>query len=189
MAESEWYYSLNGQQQGPVSLQVLQDSIRAGQVSVNELAWKPGMANWLTVAEIPELAVAKAAPAPAAFSPQPFPPPPPYATQPFVPPGYAQAPQYGYPQQLGYGSTPVPSGKATTSFVLSLVGLFCTLCGGVVGIGLGVAAIVLGNQALSAMQASNNYQGRGLASAGKIIGIIDVVLGALIFLAMVGSRM
>jgi Domain of unknown function (DUF4190)/GYF domain 2 len=58
---------------------------------------------------------------------------------------------------------------AIWSLVLSLVGLFC--CGFVVGIG----GVVCGHLALSKLQREPQLEGRGLATAGLIIGYLAIV--------------
>ena len=58
---------------------------------------------------------------------------------------------------------------AIWSLVLSLLGLFC--CGFVLGIG----GVVCGHLALSKLQREPHLQGKGLATAGLIIGYIAIV--------------
>ncbi len=55
-ASSAWYYNVGDRQEGPVSANIIRDLIRNGQLSAHDHAWREGMANWLTVAEVPELA-------------------------------------------------------------------------------------------------------------------------------------
>lgn len=65
------------------------------------------------------------------------------------------------------------------SFISSLVGLF------IFGIPLGIASIIM--SAIGQQKINNNpekWKGKGLAIAGLVIGIVDII-GALIFLAMV----
>ena len=78
-----------------------------------------------------------------------------------IPPANAQ------PQAAAGGQT---SGKAIASLVLSLVGLFaCAL--------LGIAGIILGQNALTEIRSSGGtIQGEGLAKAGIIIGWIELGL-------------
>ena len=38
MANDEWYYARGNQQQGPVSLQAVQEMVRSGQIQPNDLA-------------------------------------------------------------------------------------------------------------------------------------------------------
>jgi hypothetical protein len=51
-----WYYSQNGKQRGPVSLDALRDLIRNNELNVQtDLAWTDGMADWQAPAQIPAL--------------------------------------------------------------------------------------------------------------------------------------
>lgn len=84
-----------------------------------------------------------------------YPPPPP------PPPG---AGGYGYVEQQ-------TNKKAIWALVLGILGLVCC------GLFAGIPAIILGNMAKSEIDASGGLQsGRGVAVAGFVLGIIDVVL-------------
>ena len=41
-----WYYALNGQQQGPVNEAELQRLLQAGTINLNTLVWREGLADW-----------------------------------------------------------------------------------------------------------------------------------------------
>ena len=83
-----------------------------------------------------------------------YPPPPP------PPPG---AGGYGYVE-------PQTNKKAIWALVLGILGLVCC------GLFAGIPAIILGNMAKSEIDASSGLQsGRGMAVAGFVLGIIDVV--------------
>lgn len=43
---AEWYYLINGQQQGPVDERILQEMIASGSLGANDLVWRDGMAQW-----------------------------------------------------------------------------------------------------------------------------------------------
>ena len=97
-----------------------------------------------------------------------YPPPPP------PPPGY------GAPQ---YGAVPMGNnGKAVWSLVLGILGLVC--CGFLSGI----PAIILGKMAQNEIDATGGAQGgRGMATAGFVLGIIAVVFGVIgLILAVTG---
>lgn len=185
MANGEWFYAQNNQQQGPVALAGLQDLLRTGQLQPTDLVWRAGMPNWVPAAEVPEVTATPHAPAAPAAAPQagnwqqpqaPYPPQPQaYYAAPGTPGGYVD-PSYAY------GSAGKSyNGMAITSFVLSLVGLIAC------GVVLGVVAIVLGGLALNGMKASGNNEGRGLSIAGIVIGVIDIIAGALIVLYFIGQ--
>ncbi len=50
-----YYYAVNGQQMGPVSLDKLKELFASRAVNKDSLVWKQGMQNWLTLKEIEEL--------------------------------------------------------------------------------------------------------------------------------------
>jgi len=94
--------------------------------------------------------------------------------------GYGGAPlgQQPYSQQ-GYGGQPYAAAppnnqKALWALILGIVGLVC--CGFLAGI----PAIILGKQAQNEIDASGGAQGgRGMATAGFVMGIIACALGVL----------
>ena len=63
------------------------------------------------------------------------------------------------------------NGAAIASLVCSLIGIF------IMAIPLGTGSICFGAAALKHMKVFPNEKGKGLAIAGIVIGIIDVVLG------------
>lgn len=79
------------------------------------------------------------------------------------PPGYG-APGYGQGQPMG------DHPKAQTAMILGILGLVC--CGL-----LAIPAYIIGNNAVKEIDASGGqYGGRGMANAGKICGLIGIVL-------------
>ncbi|MGZ5198829.1 MAG: SPFH domain-containing protein [Telluria sp.] len=71
----QYNVSVNGQSTGPFGLAQLQQMAQSGQLTATTHVWKPGMDNWNTVGNVPELAALLAAARP----PMPPPPPPPPA--------------------------------------------------------------------------------------------------------------
>lgn len=66
-----------------------------------------------------------------------------------------------------------PSGQATTALVFGILGLICCPV-------FGIAAIVLGQQEVSRIdQGMSAIEGRGLAQAGYILGIVSLVVWVL----------
>lgn len=121
-------------------------------------------------------------------SAQPQPPqyPPQYPQQPY---GYGQAPYgYGYPQPYQpYG--PQGSQKALWAMILgigSIVGGTVLFCFYVLGIGLGIPAIILGILARKEITASGGrLTGSGQATAGLVTGIIGIILNVLFIALMI----
>ena len=63
---SDWYYSQDDQQKGPVPLEELQRMIAEGTLNANrDLVWQTGMKDWLPAAQVPELTLGSAPAAPA----------------------------------------------------------------------------------------------------------------------------
>jgi hypothetical protein len=89
------------------------------------------------------------------------------------PPGSA----YGAP----YGSAPQAHPRGVIILVLGILSLF--FC----GIVLGPIAWIMGNNALAEIDRNPAaYTNRGLVQAGRVIGIIGTVLGALGILLLIG---
>ncbi|GAC1335585.1 MAG: hypothetical protein NVSMB17_18650 [Candidatus Dormibacteria bacterium] len=108
--------------------------------------------------------------------------PPPGSPPPGAPPSF-QPP--AFPPQPGYGAVAATATnqKAVISLVLSLVGAVCCL-----GLITGPLAIYFGNAAQKEIATSGGAQGgSGIAKAGLIIGIIELVLAVLFILAIVGG--
>lgn len=107
-----------------------------------------------------------------------YPPPPPPG--PYAPPG-AYPPPAGYPPPYGGYPAP-PSGRATWSLVLGLLGLFCGGC--CLGIFCSPLAWFLGASEVSDIRRGlAPPSGEGRATAGKILGIIGTILTLLGFVA------
>lgn len=78
-------------------------------------------------------------------------------------------------------SSQVGNGKATASLIVGLVGLL------VFGIILGVVALVLASQAKSEIAAApGKYNNAGSATAGQVLGIVDLVAGVIFFAIIFG---
>lgn len=156
MAQDNWYYLRGGQQVGPVPFASLQQAVAGGQVGPQDMVWQEGMGDWQPASNIPGLVGggggnAGASPVGA-----------PYGAPPGAPYG---APPLGY---AGGATGQDFSGKAIGSLVCGILSLL--IC----GIILGPVAIVLSQQAKAGMAQSGNYKGKGMATAGMVLGIIGV---------------
>ena len=168
MSAAEWYYTLNNQQQGPVTLEALQAMAANGQIQRTDLVWRQGMANWQPAADVPGVFGAAAA-APGAWQG------PPMGGTPV-----------GYPgQPIGYYANQGPSmaKEAKEAMIYSIVGIFCC------GIILGPIGLFKGLNVQKQMEATGNFEGKGMATAAVVIGIIVTILHVLglIFNVMVRS--
>jgi hypothetical protein len=75
--------------------------------------------------------------------------------------------------------------NATISLILGIFSLLTCICYGVIGLPLGITAFILGNKALKVHnQNPEEYKGSGNASAGKILGIVGIILN-LIFILLI----
>jgi hypothetical protein len=158
-AMAQWYSGRDGQQYGPFEEAQMMSMVADGRVLSSDLVWREGLAQWVPASSVPELFPSGANP----------------LTQ----------QQTFRAQTLGYGGGTYSAaesfrGQAQTAMILSLVGLIC------VGIICGPLAIVFASQALSGMKRSGNEDGKGMAIAGLVIGIIEVVLNLLSILVFVG---
>jgi len=52
MADSEWYFSVEGQQFGPVSSEQLREMATAGRLRPNDFVWRPGLKTWVPAAKV-----------------------------------------------------------------------------------------------------------------------------------------
>ena len=105
-----WYFSENGQQQGPVSLAELQAMIRSGRLTIDSLVWRQGMSDWMPVQGVPELRLeadlAKRGKAGMPTAPRPIGVSPPAGT----PPEDTSRPTAGLPAGMSSTAQPFPSG-------------------------------------------------------------------------------
>ncbi|MDB4816971.1 GYF domain-containing protein [bacterium] len=155
---SEWYYGQGGQQAGPIDEATMRSRIAAGQVGPADLVWREGMAEWLPLAQVAELASASAADAS------------PYAT-PGTNPLAAQ--------QQYYAPAAPTSGLAIASMVCGILSIILCYVNAIVGI----PAVICGHMAMKRIKASQGQiAGKGMAIAGLICGY----LGSVISLCMIG---
>jgi len=166
----EWYYAKGRVQQGPVDEETLKAAVRSGEVGPDDIVWRDGMRDWKPVRELAMLSCLLPAPAP----PGPAGPPPLEAkSSPYQPPGAPPAPM---PPAAG---PPEGSGRSTASLVLGILGVFfsCIPC---IGLILGILAVVYGGQVIDSARVRYELQPYvGTARAGKILGIVTIVLSVL----------
>ncbi|PQJ72428.1 MULTISPECIES: CCC motif membrane protein [Polaribacter] len=76
--------------------------------------------------------------------------------------------------------------NATTSLVLGILSLVTCICYGIIGLPLGIIAFILGNKATNLYkQNPEEYNSVGNATAGKITGLIGIILNTIFILVMV----
>ena len=72
---SQYFVAVNGQQSGPFSVAQLQQLAQQGQINMQTLVWKQGMAGWEPIANVAEVASALMPPTPPTVPPMPPTPP------------------------------------------------------------------------------------------------------------------
>jgi hypothetical protein len=77
----------------------------------------------------------------------------------------------------GAGGPPATDGQAIAALVCGILGFVCIIPA--------IVAIVLGAMSRGRIERSNGQlKGQGMATAGMILGIVSIVAGILIFLAV-----
>ncbi len=75
--------------------------------------------------------------------------------------------------------------NSTASLVLGILSIVTCFCYGIVGLPLGIIALVLGKKAVRLFESSpENYRGHANAQAGIITGIIGIIFNGL-YLAVI----
>jgi hypothetical protein len=140
---SKWYYSIGEERHGPVSMMDLRQLVLTGQLTMHDLVWKEGMADWVPLAIQPELQLLRVG-GPAAHAAD----------------GAA----------TGMASLPRMSGLAIASLTLGILGLVLSFC--TIGV-CSIMAIVFGAIAMKDIGRSRGLvTGRGMAISGLVMGII-----------------
>lgn len=152
-----WYYANGDQRVGPLDDAAMKTLATSKVVARQTLVWKDGMPAWLPANQT-ELNV---------FFPADVPPPLP----PNSPQGGVAGPQAVSPTTRGESF----EAKAKTGMIVSLCGIL------LFGLITGIIGIVFSAQALSGMAKSGNESGKGLAIAGLVIGIVDVIGWLILF--------
>lgn len=108
------------------------------------------------------------------------------APAPAPPPGYS-AGGYG---TGGYGPAPYPGGyggtyasPSSSANTLAIVSLVCSVAGFLTYISA-LAGVICGHIALGQMKRSGDFEGRGMALAGVIVGYVVIIGGIIAFIAM-----
>jgi len=155
-----WYYAKNGAQEGPITTEDLRAKIQAGEVAPGDLAWREGLADWMPVSTIPDLATQPA--------------PPPAAPVSYGAPAPASAAPYQAPVAPAQVVVPVPAPSNGLAIASMVCGILCFLgcCVPVVSPILALVAIILGHMALSGRKT-----GKGMAGTGLVLGYLGLILG------------
>jgi hypothetical protein len=129
---------------GVFSEEEVREGLRTGRFAPSDIGWREGMANWQPLSQFAELAGAT----------------------PAAPPPQTGATSMTAPAPPAAAGTTEP--LAIWSFVMGVLSLVC--CGFI----LGIPAVICGHLALSKFQTEPQLQGKGLATAGLIIGYVAI---------------
>ncbi len=55
--QDEWFYGLDGSEDGPLDLEEIKAKIRDGSISEEHFVWREGMTDWVPLEDVPELSV------------------------------------------------------------------------------------------------------------------------------------
>ncbi len=170
----EWYYSNDGEQAGPVTLDQLTELFQSGAVKPSDLVWNESMTEWTPIGNVGAFAASSLAKEPAAGSPVELPisVAPPLSVAPVTGPG-------ALPTQLG-GMSQQTDGLAITSLILGILSMACCL-----GLLTGIPGAICGHIALGRIKRLPNLQGSGLAIAGLILSYLGIAF-SVIYLAFGG---
>jgi hypothetical protein len=145
---SEWYYAQGQQVEGPCSASVIRRLVAEGALTLDDsvnASSDPWV--WQPIRDVPEFAsVARA--------------------QASAEPGHAEAGAPAKPLAEEARTVGDYSGLAVASFVLGLVGVLVPICG--------LVGLICASKAKHGMTASGNHAGMGMATAGTVLGIVDV---------------
>ena len=153
---TQWYVAVEGRRYGPVTAEQLGTWAQHGRLTADDMVWREGMAEWVKAGTVEELGGLFAGAAAGGTAPAGVPPPTP-------PGGFAPA---------GAGpSAFLRPHRGATVLTLGILGLLlCFICGAI--------AWSMGNADLRDMAVGNmDRSGEGLTKAGKICGMISVILG------------
>ncbi len=176
--EQLWYYSLGGQEQGPVPMSRLVQMIQLGQLEPDSLVWTEGMEQWTPWQSVPALRI-------------------------YAPSAEKETSSSTSSSERASAGRPAVSGMAVTSLILgsafwgTILALIGTVAIGSVFLALVlpiatavafVVAVVLAHLALADLRHRREVAGRGLAITGLVMAYAGLAVVVLFFiLALVGA--
>lgn len=165
------FLSINGKQEGPFSLEQVQQMLASGRIRAADLAWRQGAPGWVPLNTLMEIETATGN-SPGAGS-----------VNPYAPPSVT-APTPAYPMAAG---VPGPnSGAAVTSMVFGILAVILGIAFFPLGFICGVVAVICGHISLRGIARSNGcLQGRGMGIAGLVTGYLGLLFSLLMVLFVV----
>lgn len=160
---ADWFYSQNGQQQGPISFEALRQRAGAGQVQPTDMVWTTGMAAWQPSGQIAALF-------------------PPGATPPPMPIAYASpAPYAGPPPSIGQDAGVrwlLPVGRSGWAIAAGYLGLFSFI------IFPAPLALICSLIAIRDIRKHPDRHGMGRAIFGLVMGILGTIALCFVLVAI-----
>lgn len=178
--KAAWYYHVAGEMNGPVSIMDLRSLVSSRQLTVDELVWKEGFADWRPISEVPELKHLTAGALATGNSSQPML----QTTSPNSSVSQSSAQHMPHPRTSGLAITGISLGVLGLSFsVLSAVALLLSSVAVLLLVGLALAfgflsifSIIFSAVALKDIsQSRGSLTGKGLANAGLTTGILGTI--------------
>jgi hypothetical protein len=173
-APEQWFYSHQGQQRGPVSLDALRAMLAAGEVMWSEMVWSAGMATWSPASQVAALRPLSASPA---DLPPPLPPQPMNYAGPLPPPAHYRDP----------GDDPkmrmlLPVGRSPWAIAAGYLGLLSPL------MIFAPFALIVSMIAMRDIKRKNSH-GMGRAVFGLIMGgLCTIGFGLMVFAIIADAR-
>jgi len=170
---ANWYYSQDGQQQGPVAQSQLQQMLQSGQLANSSLVWKQGMGDWVAASTLEVFSVT-AASSPSTGG---------GGAALYAAPNSQVQQNYGYQQQVPMG--PKPNNYLVQSIILTVLTLI--LCS---GLPIGVVPLVF-SILVNSKYGHGDYQGAVSSSATarvwcivcwSLVAVMALLVGAWIAL-------
>jgi hypothetical protein len=164
---AEWFYAKNGQQQGPVSEQTLQQLAQSGQLLPTDMVWAQGLPAWQPAGQTAGLFAGGPPPVPA------------------TPIGYATPGGYG-PAAPGLGADPaarwlLPVGRSGWAIAAGYLGLLSII------IFPAPLALIISIVAIRDIKKHPDRHGMGRAVFGLVMGVIFSIFFVFMIIAMLGG--
>ncbi len=174
---ANWYYSQDGQQQGPIAEAELQQKVQSGQLASSSLVWKQGMGDWVAASTLEVFQVTGMTPT---VSPVPSSGP----SSPYAAPSAPVHQGYGVQPQQTMGAR--PRNYMAQSIILTVLSLmFC-------GLPIGIVPLIFSIMVNSKYD-SGDYQGSLSSSSTaktwcivcwSLVGVL--VLIVFLFIVLIG---
>ena len=149
---ADWFYGKDNAQHGPVSDLEIRNMVASGQIDMNTIVWREGMADWLPMKDVPEFQPSSGNPSGTAS---------PYAS-----------PQT-YAGQAPYAGAIPTDGMSIAALVLGILAIVSCYVWAL----FGIPAVICGHMSLKKINNSSvPIQGKGMAIAGLVCGYLGILI-------------